>query len=281
MLSADEKNRIATDAQGVCMILRSLCLAALVACLSACVTPKSPPPPPEASKWVPLETALQVLARDLNQATPVALSDVQTPLGKQQLKDAVFARQCAIKAADPPLPVITGPVSLQLQGTFTQQNQEQIQIGFPVAASVQFQAQLSKAQQQQLTVPISFVAASALANFFLGQNLPNLSTLPDKPDEKPKNPESEKPARGHAKVGSNKDLPAPAKPESDKDVLGRRKAEFQLALIAKADAITAAVKEQIAAYPNADCKNAPQGQGIGLLPELPISVVLPQGVPPQ
>jgi hypothetical protein len=264
------------------MILRLLCLVALVVCLSACVTPNSPPPPPEASKWVPLETALQALAQDLNKATPVVLSDIQTKEGQEQLKSAIFARQCAIKAADPPLPVITGPVSLQLQGTFTQQNQEQIQIGFPVAASVQFQAQMSKAQQQQLAVPITFVATSALANFFLGQNLSNLSALPDEPDEKPKNPASEKPALGHAKAGSVKDLPAPARPESDKDVLGRRKAEFQLALIAKADAITAAVKEQIAAYPKdgypkAACEKA-QSQGIGLLPVLPISVVLPQGL---
>jgi hypothetical protein len=63
-------------------------------------------------------------------------------------------------------------------------------------------------------------------------------------------------------------------------VLGNEKAKIQLTLIAKAKAIDAAVQEQIAAYNKIPCPANPEGKGIGLLPEIGISVVLPQSLPP-
>lgn len=145
------------------MILRGPCVSAIMLCLQGCITWS-----PQASTPVPLNEALRIVARDLNAAAPVVLSDTKN--AAQPLRDAIKARQCATGRANPPLPVITGPISLQLQGTFTGQAQG----GFPTA----FQLQATRAQQQQLTVPITFVPASALSNFFLGQNVPNVSGVP-------------------------------------------------------------------------------------------------------
>jgi hypothetical protein len=140
------------------MSLRVPSLTALLLCLSGCTfrVLEPPAPPPEASVWVPLALGLQALARDLNETAPVALSDIKTPDGKTQLKAAIFARQCAVHAADPPLPVITGPITLQLQGSFQDQRQVAAQVGVPTAAQIAFQVQLAKARQQQISVPITF-----------------------------------------------------------------------------------------------------------------------------
>lgn len=246
------------------MSLRVPSLAALLLCLSGCTFRllEPPPPPPEASEWVPLATGLQALARDLNEATPVALSDIKKVDGQAQLKAAIFARQCAVHVPDPPLPVITGPVTLQLQGSFQDQRQAGANVGFPTAAQVSFQVQVAKARQQQISVPITFVPASALSNFFLGQNLTNVSTLPDKPDTPTPPP---------------KGAPRPSGPPPDKAALEQQKAQIQSELIAKAQAIYQTATEQVNAYnENADCSKVIQ-QGIGLMSTLPISVVLPQG----
>jgi hypothetical protein len=247
------------------MSLRVPSLTALLLCLSGCTFKllEPPPPPPEASQWVPLATGLQALARDLNEAAPVALSDITKNDGRAQLKAAIFARQCAVHAPDPPLPVITGPITLQLQGSFQDQRQGGANVGFPTAAQISFQVQVAKARQQQISVPITFVPASALSNFFLGQNLANVSTLPDKPDAPPPPPKGSQPPSG---------------PPADKAGLEQEKTRIQGELIAKAQAIYQAATEQVAAYKDKDpdCAKITQ-QGIGLMTTLPISVVLPQG----
>jgi len=237
------------------MNFRTPMFAAPLLCLAGCFTikvPEPPTPPPDASEWVPLATGLQVLARELQSATPVVLSDIETPQGKDQLKKAIFARQCAMKSEDPPLLVVTGSVSLQLQGSFQDQRQQGGNVGFPTAAQLSFQVQVAKARQQQLTVPITFVAALALPNFFLGQNLPNVSALPDKPAEKGK-------------------LDNP---------LADQKAELQQRVLRKAHALSDAVQEQVKAYhehPQENCPDPNQNVSF-VLPELPISIVLPLSV---
>lgn len=138
-----------------------------LACLQGCITFD-----PRASEPVHLEDALKILARDLNKASPVVLSDTKDG-ANTSLGNAIKARQCSIHQANPPLPVITGPVSLQLQGQFQGQGQTGAGIG-----TASFQVQVTRTQQQQLTIPLTFVPASALANFFLGQNVPNVSGLP-------------------------------------------------------------------------------------------------------
>lgn len=243
------------------MSLRVPCLAALCLSLCACLTLK-----PEESEYVPLSTALQVVARDLNQATPVVLTDIDKDQGAA-LKNAIKAFQCADQTADPPLFVITGPVSLQLQGSIQRQGQGGANAAPPY---FQFQVQKTKAQQQQLTVPITFVAASALPNFFLGQNLTNMSTLPDLPD--PKTPDSKGDAKPAAKGPIADASSACVYPDCDKVKLGQDKAARQFALIKKANYIRDAVTEQVYAYAPKQC---PTDQSVTFV--LPaISVVLTQ-----
>jgi hypothetical protein len=139
----------------------------------------------------------------------------------------------------------------------------------------EFQVQKTKAQQQQLTIPITFVAASALPNFFLRQNLTNMSTSPDLPD--PKTADSKGDGKASLADGAN----ACAYPSCDKIRLGRDKAARQIALIKKANAIRTVIEAQIdaakdksGAYgpPEDYC---PKDQGVNfVLPSL--SVVLPQ-----
>jgi hypothetical protein len=265
------------------MILRVPCLALLLMCLSACAMTLKP----EDSEYVSLSTALQVVARDLNQATPVVLSDVDKN-GAQGLKDAIKAFQCADKIADPPLFVITGPVSLQLQGSVQRQMQAGGQAGFPLAAQFSFQVQKTKAQQQQLTIPITFVAASALPDFFLGQNLTNVSTLPDLPDPKDPSKADVKgtPPKGSGdgtRSSSDNASPACVNTSCDKVTLGQDKARLQLMLISKSNAIRDAVTDQIAAVTDHSGAYAPpkdycpKDQGVNFV--LPaISVVLPQAL---
>lgn len=245
------------------MSLRVPCLAVLCLCLCACLTLK-----PEESEYVPLSTALQVVARDLNQATPVVLTDIDKDQGTA-LKNAIKAFQCADQTADPPLFVITGSVSLQLQGSI----QKQGQVGANAAPPYfQFQVQKTKAQQQQLTVPITFVAASALPNFFLGQNLTNMSTLPDLPDPKTPGPKSD--GKSDAKGPPADASSACVYPDCAKVKLGQDKAARQFALIKKANDIRDAVTEQVNAYPQNKC---PTNQSVTFV--LPaISVVLPQAL---
>jgi hypothetical protein len=264
------------------MFMRVPCVGLLLMCLASCAMTLKP----EDSEYVPLSTALQVVARDLNQATPVVLSDVDKD-GAHALKDAIKAFQCADKTADPPLFVITGPVSLQLQGSIQRQAQAGGQAGFPAAGQFSFQVQKTKAQQQQLTVPITFVAASALPDFFLGQNLTNVSTLPDLPDPKdPSKPDVKvtPPKSGGDGSGGAPDSSSPGcvNTSCDKITLGQDKAAIQLMLIYKAKAIRKAVTEQIAAVtkdggyspPSDYC---PKDQGVNfVLPS--ISVVLPQAL---
>jgi len=263
------------------MSLRMPCLGLLVLFLCSCALTLKP----EDSEYVPLSTALQVVARDLNQATPVVLSDVDKD-GAKALKDAIKAFQCADKTADPPLFVITGPVSLQLQGSIQRQAQAGGQAGFPAAGQFSFQVQKTKAQQQQLTVPITFVAASALPDFFLGQNLTNVSTLPDLPDPKdPSKPDPKvAPMKGSGdgtRTASDSSSPGCVNTSCAKITLGQDKAAIQLMLISKANAIRDAVTAQISAVTKngaysapADC---PKDQGVGfVLPS--ISVVLPQAL---
>lgn len=232
------------------MILRRLCVALAVACLQGCITYS-----PEASTPVRLEDALKIVARDLNKASPVVLSDIHED-GKSPLKEAIRARQCATSQADPPLPVITGPVSLQLQG----QIQGQVQGGAGIGTA-SFQVQATRSQQQQLTIPITFVPASALANFFLGQNVPNVSGIPKKAD-------------------------MPKGYDGDDSV------SLILKLVGKASAITNATKSQIDAFQNLKkdakgnvepdalktyCTDVTNGVDLTLI-SADISVIIPEGL---
>lgn len=81
---------------------RILCLIPALACLEGCITYS-----PQASTPVPLEDALKIVARDLNKASPVVLSD--TKEGEStSLGNAIRARQCSLHQANPVVP-LAGP----------------------------------------------------------------------------------------------------------------------------------------------------------------------------
>lgn len=244
-------NQKTAPVRGVVMISRMFCVCAIPLCLQGCITFT-----PQESKPVALSQALQIVAHDLNAAAPVVLSDLEckdqnghdiTPeecvKRKKPLKDAIKARQCAIQQADPPLPVITGPVSLALQGSIQQVDQGSGGLTFP-GGTFGFQVQVTKSQQQQLTVPITFVPASALGNFFLGQNVSNFSGLPDKGLQD-----------------------------------GADKVTFVKKLIYKAELIQKTAREQIKDFPPTDCPdpNKPSGHGF-VASEMSIAVVIPETV---
>jgi len=133
---------------------------------------------------VPLKTALAVLERDLQETAPVALTDLDgtAPGGAEKIKEAIFLAQCLSKSPNPLVPVLNGPISVAVQGSISQAGGGTGTIG--VTPSLALSYTVTQAQQQQLTVPLSFISARGLPNFYLGQNLANLNGLSD--DEKKK-----------------------------------------------------------------------------------------------
>lgn len=120
---------------------------------------------------VPLASALAITERDLRASSPVALSDLGTAR-EDAIANAIKAAQCAKPQTPNPLvPVITGPVSLALQGSI------QTQGGINGSATPSISFQVTQAKQQQVTVPLTFVSASGLPDFYMGQQLTNLSNL--------------------------------------------------------------------------------------------------------
>lgn len=158
------------------------------------------PLPASASKPVALNDALAIVENDLRASGPVELSDISSvrkdSVRKDKISQEIFTAQCASRKVDPktkvpipgtgtpnPLvPVVTGPISMALQGSIQQAP------GVTVTGSATPSAALSytitQAQQQQVTVPITFVSARGLANFYMGQNLANLTNL-EKEDKAP------------------------------------------------------------------------------------------------
>jgi hypothetical protein len=122
------------------------------------------------SQPVPIKDAMAIVERDLNDASPVALADVGT--GREDvIKVAIRTAQCVQRTANPFVPVITGPVSLALQGSI----QNQGALAGSATPSLTFT--ITQGKQQQVTVPITFVSALGLPNFYMGQQLANLTNL--------------------------------------------------------------------------------------------------------
>ena len=126
---------------------------------------------------VPVKDALLTLEDQLQAATPVTLGTVGTDEGKNRFKDAVRAAQCKDKTANPLMPVITGPISLQVQGSVTKAGGGALTGSLTPSGTYTYT--VTKGQQQQFTVSYSFVPISGLANFFLSQNVASLANLPD------------------------------------------------------------------------------------------------------
>lgn len=163
----------------------------LAAALSGCLPHEIRVLEGEAATPVPLTTALSGVEEDLRKSHPVVLSDVDgTDRGDAVLKAAIRAAQCLARkehqeappnpaepptppnspppvvGANPLVPVLTGPAQITLQG--------QIAIGgtFTVSGTgPSGGATVTRQAQQQLMLPVTFVATSNLADFYLGQQL--------------------------------------------------------------------------------------------------------------
>lgn len=129
------------------------------------------------SKPVPIQDALGILEQDLQRSSPVVLADVGTTR-----EDAIVAEiasaQCAAKTVNPLVPVVTGPVSLALQGSI------QYQATGTASATPSVAFAITPAKQQQVTIPITFVSAEGLPNFYMGQQLTNLANFDRGSDDK-------------------------------------------------------------------------------------------------
>jgi len=133
----------------------------------------------KASRPVPLKLALEIVERDLRDATPVTLSDLGSER-RDKVYDVIFYAQCASQTPNPLIPVVTGPISLALQGSIQQAGA--LAGTASMTPSLGLTYTVTQGQQQQLTVPITFVSVQGLPNFYMGQNLANLSNL-DKSDK--------------------------------------------------------------------------------------------------
>ena len=145
--------------------MKVLLIAALTVAISGCAWLNS------LSNPVPLSVALATTERDLRATSPVALSDMGTSR-EGSIVAAIQAAQCIPpRSANPLVPVITGPVSLAMQGSI------QTQTGLTGSATPSIAFQVTGGKQQQVTVPITFVSASGLPDFYMGQQLTNLTNL--------------------------------------------------------------------------------------------------------
>ncbi len=123
---------------------------------------------------ISIKEGLALVERDLAEASPVILPDLTK--NPSAAIPSIFNAQCLNDLPNPPVAVISGPISVALTGTFTTNPSAQVswsgtgpggQIGF----------QVSLAQAQALTIPVTFVSALGLPNYYLGQNMANLANF--------------------------------------------------------------------------------------------------------
>ena len=114
-----------------------------------------------------ISAAIAGVQADLTKVGVVSVSDVQHWSAAQMSAfDAnVRALQCAQHASDPVVGMISGPVTMNLTGSFTQSG------SFSVSASASslapvfgLQADASRTHAQMLSLPVQFVPLSALAD---------------------------------------------------------------------------------------------------------------------
>ncbi len=132
----------------------------------------------EASRPIPLKDALAILQQDLREVAPVTLSDVGgVGNGESRVINEIGVEQCKQDTANPLMPILNGPLSLQLSGQFQVGGQLGFVVSTPPALSAQ--ASVQAGVGQTIAVPISFISLSGLANFHFGQDTANFSNVPD------------------------------------------------------------------------------------------------------
>lgn len=131
-----------------------------------------------------LSQALQAVENNVREAALVTLSnfDVDAPpatiaQARKTLKEEVQDAQCIQAAANPLLPVISGAFSLSLQGAITKGSTTSASASIPLGLTGGYQYQISTNQQQQVTVPVTFVSALELGSFYFGEQASQLSDM--------------------------------------------------------------------------------------------------------
>ena len=132
----------------------ALCaLLALAACSSGSVAP------------VTISQAIAGVQADLAGHGVVSVSHAEAWTDSQRaaFRSNVWAFQCEQRAADPLVPMIAGPVTMQLSGSFSQSGSFTVStsVGWPVFG---LQADASRTKGQAMNVPVQFVPLSALAD---------------------------------------------------------------------------------------------------------------------
>lgn len=135
-----------------------LCLISL--CVTSCSSSLLTTPP------VSINTAISDVQKDMIRTQTMPLSDYRdwSLTRKSKFTADIKNEQCAQKSQDPILPVITGPVVMSLQGTFSKTG------GFSVTGitsgslfgALSISGSSTKALGQGLSVPVTFTALSTL-----------------------------------------------------------------------------------------------------------------------
>ena len=128
-----------------------------------------------ASRTIPLKDALSIVETEVRDTYPVSLADIGTA-NNDNIKKALIQAQCFSKTANPVVPVVTGVITIGLQGSIGQQGGIGLS-GVTNASGATLSYQITQGEQQSLTVPVTFVSLKGLAYFYLAQNMANLSNL--------------------------------------------------------------------------------------------------------
>lgn len=117
------------------------------------------PPPPS----VDLSTAILTIQKEIvkSKTFPIANYVTWTNDQKQSFKEMVHVEQCKQGTADPILPIITGPLSLALTGSFTSSGSFQIS-NVATAPSLSLSGSSSRYVGQNVGGHVSFVSLSSV-----------------------------------------------------------------------------------------------------------------------
>jgi len=149
------------------------CCLILAGGLQGCVVHLAP----DDSNPVPLKDALAVLDRDLRSTYPARLGAVDTPEGVAAITQVLITARCADDSVDPLQPVITGAISIAVQGSISKAAGATGTVGATPSLALAYT--VTHGQQQQITLPMTFVPLRTLPDFYLGQNLANFNGLTD------------------------------------------------------------------------------------------------------
>lgn len=223
-----------------------------------------------------LKTGMMTIEKGVQETTPVTLSDLDpivvaawrskhpAPVGPPQSADDLSPHerivqqirwgQCQSHTANPLLPVVSGAFSMALQGNFTS-GASATGGGGPTGPTASGTLTFTISQQQTVTVPVTFVTAANMGNFYASQMLALFtnttavsSWLPPGatawPAPAPPSPAIPGTANAQMAIGP---ISPPAAPDSQ---MARLQASLER-VIQTRDAIDAAAKEAFSKYPPA------------------------------